>query len=248
MSCCAALAGPSACREGQEGSGTAAAASDARSVRLADGRELRLAGLAYLAPARADDADIARIAERALDGLVRGQAVTWHAPNAVPDRYRRIAAYIFVNHAETPVQYNLLAKGLALVGGESGGEGCRTALLRQEQAARAAQLGLWKGSGYALAAADGARLRANAGRFAVAEGQVVSVRQSGGTIYVNFGRRWSEALTVTIARRLEGAFAAAGLAPRTFEGRRLRVRGTIEVRNGPVIAAAGPEQIEFAEP
>ncbi len=219
-----------------------------RSVRLADGRELRLAGLAYLAPARAEDADIARQAERALDDLVRGQVVTWHAPNAVPDRYRRIAAYIFVNHAETPVQYNLLAKGLALVGGESGGAGCRTALLRQEQAARAARLGLWKGSGYALAAADGAGLRANAGRFAVAEGQVVSVRQSGGTIYVNFGRRWSEALTVTIARRLEGAFAAAGLAPRTFEGRRLRVRGTIEVRNGPVIAAAGPEQIEFAEP
>jgi len=30
---------------------------------------------------------------------------------------------------------------------------------------------------------------------------VLSVRESGGTIYMNFGRRWSQALTVTILKR-----------------------------------------------
>ena len=43
------------------------------------------------------------------------------------------------------------------------------------------------------------------------------------------------------------AFTAAGLAPKTLENRRLRVRGWVEERNGPRIEATRPEQIEIAE-
>jgi hypothetical protein len=74
----------------------------------------------------------------------------------------------------------------------------------------------------------------------------VSVRESGGTIYVNFGRRWSEALTVTILKRHERTFAAAGIEPKSLEGRMVRVRGYVDVRNGPVIEATQPQQIEIA--
>ena len=74
-----------------------------------------------------------------------------------------------------------------------------------------------------------------------------SVRESGGTIYVNFGRRWSQALTVTILKRHERTFAAAGMEPKKLENRRVRVRGWLEERNGPRIEAAHPEQIEIAE-
>ena len=73
---------------------------------------------------------------------------------------------------------------------------------------------------------------------------MVSVRESGGTIYVNFGRRWSEDFTVTIAKRNERAFSAAGLEPKSLRGRRVRVRGWIEERGGPWVEAARPEQIE----
>jgi hypothetical protein len=79
------------------------------------------------------------------------------------------------------------------------------------------------------------------------EGKVWSVRESGGTIYLNFGRQWSQSLTVTILKRHERAFAAAGLAPKRLENRRVRVRGWIEERNGPRIEAAHPEQLEIAE-
>ena len=64
---------------------------------------------------------------------------------------------------------------------------------------------------------------------------------------MNFGRRWSEALTVTVPKRHERAFAAAGLTPKALENRRLRVRGWVEERNGPRIEATRPEQIEIAE-
>ena len=81
----------------------------------------------------------------------------------------------------------------------------------------------------------------------MAEGKVVSVRESGGTIYVNFGRRWSQALTVTISKRHERIFSDAGRNPLALENRRIRVRGWVEIRNGPRIEASRPEQIELAE-
>jgi len=75
------------------------------------------------------------------------------------------------------------------------------------------------------------------------------VRESGATIYVNFGRRWSEDFTVTILKRSERRFAAAGLDVQRLAGRRVRVRGWIEERGGaggsPWIEVAHPEQIEF---
>ena len=142
---------------------------------------------------------------------------------------------------------DLLAFGQARVSAQALGEGCTRALLGEEKKARDSRLGLWGDPGYAVrAAADGPANRSQQGRFSVAEGRVVSVRDSGGTIYINFGRRWSEALTVTILKQNVRSFAAAGIEPRTLEGRVVRIRGYVEVRNGPVIEASRPEQIEVA--
>ena len=64
---------------------------------------------------------------------------------------------------------------------------------------------------------------------------------------MNFGRRWSEALTVTILKRNERNFVASGLDLHRLVNLRVRVRGFIEERNGPRIEATRPEQIELAE-
>jgi hypothetical protein len=85
------------------------------------------------------------------------------------------------------------------------------------------------------------------GRFAVVEGRVLSVRESGATIYVNYGRRWSEDFTVTVLKRNERTFTTAGLELKKLAGQRVRVRGTVEERGGPWIEAARPGQIEIAE-
>jgi hypothetical protein len=81
----------------------------------------------------------------------------------------------------------------------------------------------------------------------VVEGKVLSVRESGGTIYVNFGRRWSEDFTVTTLKRNERTFEAAGLPLKKLAGRRVRIRGTVEERGGPWIEVIHPGQIEIAE-
>ena len=122
------------------------------------------------------------------------------------------------------------------------------ALLRQERTARAARLGLWADPVYAIRPSEvPAAIQSQQGRFAIVEGKVLSVRESGATIYVNFGRRWSEDFTVTIAKRNERAFAAAGLEPKSLAGRNVRVRGWVEERGGPLIEAAYAGQIEITE-
>ncbi|HKY87909.1 MAG TPA: thermonuclease family protein [Pseudorhodoplanes sp.] len=211
---------------------------DGRSLRLADGREIRLAGI---------DVPQTAASRAVLENLVLGKDIALTGPSDTTDRYGRTLAFAFVNGSETPVQYNLLALGQARVAPFVQDNSCSSVLLSQEQKAREARIGLWADPGYAVrAAGDGPAIKPLRGRFSVAEGRVVSVRESGGTIYVNFGRRWSEALTVTILKRHERSFAAAGIEPKSLEGRIVRVRGYVDVRNGPVIEATQPQQIEVA--
>jgi hypothetical protein len=82
------------------------------------------------------------------------------------------------------------------------------------------------------------------GQFVVAEGRVRSVREAGATLYINFGRRWTQDFAVTIPRRNLAAFEAAGIPLKSLERRRIRVRGWVEQRGGPRIHASWTGQIE----
>jgi endonuclease YncB( thermonuclease family) len=220
---------------------------DGRSFMLDDGREIRLASLA--APP-ADTSAAGQAAWAALAAMLTGATVELRGAAAAPDRYGRTVAYAFTAGEPQPrsVTHVMLAAGHARLGVESGNPACAAELLSRERDARTAKLGLWGDPEYAiLAAGDLTGLVAGQGHFAVVEGKVLSVRESGGTIYMNFGRRWSQALTVTISKRQERIFSGAGREPKALENKRLRVRGWIEVRNGPRIEASRPEQIEFVE-
>jgi endonuclease YncB( thermonuclease family) len=231
---------------------TASRLIDGRTFAIADGREVRLAAI-EVPPLLADQAPGApgAAARDALAAELEGRELSLRqAEPQITDRYGRVVAYAFIadGGGERSVQADLLAAGVARVAASAGRHACAAELLRQENAARRAKLGLWAGSYYdSLNAGDPAAVLAAKGRFALVEGKVDSVRESGATIYVNFGRRWTEDFTVTILKRNERSFAAAGLEPRTLAGRRIRVRGWIEERGGPWIEAARPEQIELTD-
>jgi endonuclease YncB( thermonuclease family) len=224
-----------ACRLVTIGQATVRATTD-EGIALEDGRTVRLAGVTI-----PNAQDVA---------LTAGTAITLKRANAAEtDRYGRLAAHVFVsdNGADRWLQADLVRNGNARVTTRIGGEaGCSRALFAAEQAARDAKLGLWADPYYVMTKAeDPAGLLERRGRFALVEGKVLSVRESGGTIYVNFGRRWTEDFTVTIAKRNERMFSAAGLEPKKLAGRRVRIRGWIEQRGGPWVDAARPEQIEL---
>jgi endonuclease YncB( thermonuclease family) len=219
---------------------------DGRSFVLDDGREIRLASIEV--PAMSDGSPAGPAAEATLAAMLVGEAVTLRSAAPTADRYGRTVTYTYTpdQGRNRSVAHTLLAQGHARVGIEVGDPACVAELLSQERIARIGKIGLWSDPQYGiLAAGNLTGLVAGRGRFAVVEGKVLSVRESGGTIYVNFGRRWSQALTVTISKRQERIFSGAGREPRAFENRFVRVRGWIEVRNGPQIEASRPEQIEL---
>jgi endonuclease YncB( thermonuclease family) len=244
----------SACRFEAAGTGTVRAITDGRSFILEDGREIRLAGIEVPLPPAAGEsgprAEAAVAARAALESMLASQSVELRQNGAGADRYGRARAMVYVmrDGVARSVTHEMLARGFARVSAHVGDRPCAEELLAQERAARRAKLGLWSEPYYVIVAAEsGTHLAAERGRFTVAEGNVLSVRESAGTIYMNFGRRWSQALTATISKRDEGVFAAAGVEPKKLENRRVRVRGWIEERNGPRIELTRPEQIEIAE-
>jgi endonuclease YncB( thermonuclease family) len=233
--------------------GIARAALDGRTFSLEDGREVRLAAIEIpSAPEETGvhDAGLAARAREHLQSLVAGRAVVLKGRGPERDRYGRLAAQVSAleEGSERWIEAEMVAAGLARVSGRVGDHACAAALLRREQAARAGQLGVWSDPYYVMRRADEpAAIAQKRGRFTIVEGNVLSVRESGGTIYVNFGRRWSEDFTVTIAKRSERVFVMAGLEPKRLSGRRIRVRGWVEERGGPWVEAARPEQIEVME-
>src|SRR5580693_7715148 len=221
---------------------------DGRTFTLEDGREVRLAAIEV--PPLETGAAPAAAATAALEALIGGDDIVLRRADIATDRYGRLVAYAYAvrDGEELFAQGELIASGFARVGDHVGSRTCALALLKSENAARAAKLGLWADSHYdVLDAETPTDVLARRGRFALVEGKVVSVRESGATIYVNFGRRWSEDFTVTVLKRNERNFTAAGLEPKKLSGRRIRVRGWIEERGGPWIEAARPEQIELTD-
>jgi endonuclease YncB( thermonuclease family) len=219
---------------------------DGRSVVLEDGREVRIQGIEIpsaqtlgeppSAPAKAD-----------LEAMLLGQLVELRGLQDVTDRYGRTVAFVVRQDGAIDVAGDLLARGHARVTAQVEDAACMAELLSRERVARTSKLGLWSEPYYdVIEARNAPQLLAARGRFSVVEGKVLSVRESGGTIYLNFGRRWSEALTVTISKRHERIFSGAGLLPKGLESRTVRIRGWIEERNGPRIEASRPEQIEVA--
>jgi endonuclease YncB( thermonuclease family) len=216
------------------GTAKVAAVRDGRTLALADGRVLRLKAIEVTAQSR-----------MALAALTAGRTLRLAALGPDHDRYGRLVAFAFARDAKQSLQQILLEQGEARVSARVGDKACAAALLAAEREARNARRGLWADPNFApLPAESSSRIARQRGQFALVEGKVLSVHASGGTLYLNFGRHWTTGFSVVILRRNEARFAAAGLAPRTLEGRRLRVRGWIEERRGPVIVADAPEQIE----
>jgi endonuclease YncB( thermonuclease family) len=225
------LAAP--CSFEPQGEGRVSAILDARTFRMDDGREVRLAGIETVAHGSA-----------ALGALVAGRNVTLHGETDAPDRYGRQPAFVLVEQAAAPVQSQLLAQGEALVSGTIADKACAAELIGAEAVARQTRRGVWAGTSVIKNAESPDDILAGIGQFTVVEGKVLSVRQAGTTTYINFGRRWTRDFAVTISRRMVPAFEAAGIDLKSLENKRIRVRGWIEARGGPRIEALRVGQIE----
>ncbi len=234
---CDAGAQTAPCKLTPLGDAAIAAVQDNGAVMLNDGRELKLAGI-----------DVAEGSRETLQSIIGQQPLRLERLGGETDRYGRVVAYAFPAQSDRSLQAALLAAGRARVAARIGSKPCAEALLTVERTARAEKRGLWADPNFAPIPAENLTLlHAEKGHFALVEGKVLSVRESGATIYVNFGRRWTTDFTVIILKRQQRTFADAGVEPKKLEGHRIRVRGWIEQRSGPIVMAEAPEQIELID-
>lgn len=227
-----ALASP--CQFESQGEGRVAAIVDAHSVRLVDGREIRLIGIEPTATTK-----------QALTSLLAGRDVTLRGADDTPDRYGRQGALVFIGESDTPVQAMLLAQGDALVSAEVTDKDCAAALMASEATARRQKMGSWADPSAIKNAESPDDILAGIGRFMVVEGKVLSVRQAGAMTYLNFGRNWTRGFAATISKRALPAFENAGITLKSLESKRIRVRGWVEGSTGPRIDVRLVGQVEL---
>jgi len=238
---------------------------DGRDFVLDDGREVHLAAIEVPLLPNAQDSRTAPgglAAKAALASLISNAEVVMREAESKSDRYGRIVAYVEALHGPSrrSAEAEMVSAGAARVGDDAGSQTCAAELLRREDVARKARLGLWADPYYEPIRADqAADILAQRGRFALVEGKVVSVHASGAMLYVNFGRRWSRDFAATIRKRNEHDFAAAGLDLQALAGRDVLIRGWIEAHGSeasdagagfwraPWIELAHPQQIEVTD-
>lgn len=223
----------------------AVAIVDGDTLRIADGRQVRLVGLQApklpLGRKGFRAWPLADAAKAALARLALGRRLRLAYGGRRIDRHRRILAHL----ADTDgrwIQAALLARGMARVYSFRDNRTAVRAMYRVEAAARRARLGIWGHPFYRVRAPG--ELPRDIRSFQVVEGRVRAVATVRGTTYLNFGVDWRTDFTVMLRGRSRKLFRGAGLAPAALEGRRIRVRGWLRSRNGPMIEASHPEQIE----
>jgi len=212
---------------------------------LADGRAIHLEGL--LLPQGMKDHAPQFLAEQALGtltDLAKGRTVTLAVNVPKEDRYGRIRAQVeFPQDSEEPwLQIAMLRRGMARVSIAPDRRECADQLYAAEAEARAKKSGIWAQSFYSVRGPD--QLAGTLGTFQIVQGKVLDTEIRNGRAYIEFGPQGKGDLTVTITTDDMETFRDAGVDPRNYAGKTVRVRGFVEQMNGPEIEVASPEAFE----
>ena len=217
---------------------------DAENLRFEDGREYHIGLLAN----RPDDLP----SIRALRKLAKGRAITLYHPRGrdrPEDRYGRLNGHAVISHGPRRIwlQGWLVKQGRARVTFSTTPLSCPAPLLKLEHQAREHRAGDW-GTGVfkILPAGRPDQIVERVGRFAIVEGRVLRVSNSRGQVYLNFGKNWRQDFTVRIPiQRARTSWPHRdGSTALPEKAERIRVRGWIELRGGPIMEIGHFGQIE----
>ena len=232
---------------------------DGDSFILSNGLNVKLAAIQVPQMAWPDkDIEAQPLAEEAageLSRLIDGQKVQLFYGGDPRDRYDRAAAQVWVLGADGEkqfwVQEALLSAGYARVYTWPNHAQDTQALYQAEQSARRANKGMWNtdvsGDAYSIRRPDPDPLAQYVDSIQIVEGIVTSTADVQGTIYLNFGADYKTDFTVGISRSHKKGFEAEGMDILSLRGARIRVRGWLELQNGPVIWLRDPNRLEILD-
>ncbi|MBS0471867.1 MAG: thermonuclease family protein [Proteobacteria bacterium] len=214
-------------------------------VVITDGRALVLEGIRLPTGSRENAPGI--YVDRAfamLDGYVKHGPLTITALRPKEDRYGRVRGQLF-NGQGVWVQQALLRAGLARVAISPDRTECASELYAAEDAARAARAGIWADPSYAIRTPD--TVATFAGTFQIVQGRVLTAELKNGRAYLDFGSDWHSDFTAVIAPEDMDNFRKLGVDPRSYAGQTIRVRGLVQMHNGPEIEVANPQSVQVIE-
>lgn len=221
---------------------------DGDTLTLLDGREIRLVGIQApklpLGRPGFEPWPLADEAKAFLEELTLGRTLSLGYGGRRGDRHGRVLAHLFDAEGRW-IQGEILKAGLARVYSFADNRALIAEMLALERQARAAGRGIWADPFYAVRTAEAAEDWL--GGFELVEGRVVAVGRGGRNTYLNFAEDWRSDFTIAVDHRARQVFEAAGIDLAHYEGRRVRVRGWLKSRNGPMIDVTHPEQIEELE-
>lgn len=165
-------------------------------------------------------------------------------PISGPDRYGRTA--VLAATGDSFLQQEWLEAGKAIVYGRGLTDGCLEVFRKAEDVGRAAKRGWW-GENSVFSAQNPARIAARQGRFAVVSGRILSVGNRKRRLYLNFGQNWAEDFTVSVAKTGAGRFNGNVDELIAAKGRRVEIRGLVELARGPLIRLFHVSQIRFLD-
>jgi micrococcal nuclease len=218
-----------------------------------DGNEIRLVGIQApklpLGRKNFPTWPLAPESREALSKMVLGKQVELSFTGARRDRYGRWLAHLDVisGNDRVWVQGAMLRAGMARVYSFPDNRGRVADMLAEERLARLNRAGIWSLAYYAIRNPVPAALDDALGTFQLIEGRIVDAAYVKGTVYLNFGSDWRSDFTVSLDRKALSLFKGLPEDPRNWTGRAVRVRGWLTDRNGPMIRATHPEQIELLD-
>jgi endonuclease YncB( thermonuclease family) len=203
---------------------------DGDTLRLADGRSVRLIGINTPETAHKGRSaqPLAQTAKRRLQALVSANngRVALQVGQQGKDHYGRTLAHVYGDKGLN-LEAQLLAEGLGFQVAIAPNVALVSCLQQAERSARAARLGLWRATPVQTAA------QLNDSGFALVQGRVMKVEQNRGGVWLQL----DGPLVLQVASKAMANFDLAAL--RALQGRRVEARGWVIDRSRRGNGAAG---------
>ena len=220
---------------------------DGDTVFLASGMQVRLVGIqAPKLPLGRKDFESWPLADEAkarLEELILHKPVQLLYGQTRKDRHGRALAHLKTDDAEEVwAQGEMLRSGLARVYTFSDNRRCTELLYQSEKQARSGGLSMWSDAFYTIRQPH--ETWNSLDTFQLVEGRVLDSAQVGSGVYLNFGENWREDFTIFISKSNLRKFEGGAESLLELKGQRIRIRGWLKLRNGPMIDLTHPEQLE----
>ena len=221
---------------------------DGDTIWLDDGRKVRLVGIQApeLSFGRSGykPSPFGEVAKKEMETLSLGKSVTIYTGGATTDRHGRTLGHVIINDDnKTWLQGEMLRRGMAHVYTFADNRALANEMLEIEKTARKNNVGIWASSLYKIVT-DG-QAEKHVGTYRLVEGKVLSAQKVGTRAYLNFGPVWRTDFTILVEKDGLKMFAESNMDVLSYQGKNVRVRGWLKNKNGPMIIATHPEQIEI---